>query len=177
MTQKVNKRLGLLKRIRSFLPLKARLVFYNSLVLPVFDYADLIWGDNGNITLMEDLQILQNKAAKIIIDHQPSSSASNALQILNWKPLFYRRLYHRCSYVFKCLNNLTDHDIHFSHNSDYHEYNTTSKNKLRLPKVRNWGEYRVCYHAISDWNNLDDTIKCSETLNSFKSYFFKSLNF
>jgi hypothetical protein len=49
--------------------------------------------------------------------------------------------------VFKCLNNLTDHDIHFSHNSDYHEYNTRSKNKLRLPKVcRNWGKYRVCYH-------------------------------
>ena len=24
-----------------------------------------------------------------------------------------------------CSNNLTDHDIHFSHNSDYHEYNNT----------------------------------------------------
>ena len=64
LTQKVNKRVGLLKRISSFLPLKARLLFYNSLVLPVFDYVDLIWGDNGNIALMEDLQILQNKAAK-----------------------------------------------------------------------------------------------------------------
>ena len=99
--------------------------------------------------------------------------ASNALQVLNWKALFYRRLYYRCCYVFKCLNNLTHHDIHFLYNSDYHEYNTRSKTKLRLPKVhRNWGKYRVCYHAISDWNNLDDTIKCPDILYSFKSHFF-----
>ena len=57
---KVNQRLGLLRRIKHLLPFTARLLFYNSLVLPIFDYADLVWGDKNNVELMNDLQVLQN---------------------------------------------------------------------------------------------------------------------
>ena len=67
LSSKVNKRLGFLKRIRQLPPHSARLLFYNCLVLPLFDYGDLVWGDKDNIVLMESLQILQNKAAKIIL--------------------------------------------------------------------------------------------------------------
>ena len=35
---KVNQRLGLLRRIKHLLPFTARLLFYNSLVLQVFDF-------------------------------------------------------------------------------------------------------------------------------------------
>ena len=42
---KVNKNLGLLCRIKYYLPNNARLLFYNSLLLPIFDYADLVWGE------------------------------------------------------------------------------------------------------------------------------------
>ena len=147
---------------------------HNSLVLPLFDYADLVWGDKGNIYLMEKLQILQNKAAKLILDRPWYSSASSALHELSWKTLSNRRMYHRCLYVFKCLNNFIDHDINFLYNRDIHNYNTRSKNRLRLPKVkRNWGKYMMNYHAISDWNALDEEIITSESLKEFKSNFFK----
>ena len=65
---KVNQRLGLLRRIKHLLPFTSRLLFYKSLVLPVFDYDDLVRGDKNNVTLMNDLQVLQNKAAKTILD-------------------------------------------------------------------------------------------------------------
>jgi len=35
--------------------------------MPLFEYADLVWGDKHNVTLMSSLQVLQNKAAKIIL--------------------------------------------------------------------------------------------------------------
>ena len=47
---KINQRLGLLRRIRHLLPIGARLLFYNGLVLPLFDYADMVWGDKNNNT-------------------------------------------------------------------------------------------------------------------------------
>ena len=47
MFSKINKKLGLLKRIRYCLPLDARLLFFNSYVLPLFDYADIVWGGIG----------------------------------------------------------------------------------------------------------------------------------
>ena len=57
-----------MRRIKSCLPLSARITFFNSFVLPLFDYGDIIWGDRGNTTLMAELQILHNKAARIILD-------------------------------------------------------------------------------------------------------------
>ena len=41
LTGKVSQRLGLLKRIKHLLPFRARLLFYKSLVMPLFEYADL----------------------------------------------------------------------------------------------------------------------------------------
>jgi hypothetical protein len=45
------------------------------------------------------------KAAKIIIDAHPLSSASESLRSLNWQPLTTRRHFHRCLIMHKCLNN------------------------------------------------------------------------
>ena len=66
---KVNQRIGLLNRIKHLLPLDARVAIYNVLIRPLLDFADLtIWEDRDNIALMHDLQVLQNKAAKVILD-------------------------------------------------------------------------------------------------------------
>lgn len=91
----INKALGLLKRIGHLLPHWARLLS-GGLVLPLFDYGDLIWGDKDNIVLMENLQIPQNKAAKVILDRSLHSSATDALKTLGWRKLTVRRFYHRC---------------------------------------------------------------------------------
>ncbi|EDO26716.1 predicted protein, partial [Nematostella vectensis] len=106
LSGKINQRLGLLRRIKHLLPFRARLLYYNSLVLPLFEYADLVWGDKHNVTIMSNLQILQNKAAKIILDRPLYSSATDALAKLKWLPLEKRRFLRRCVYVFKCLNGL-----------------------------------------------------------------------
>ena len=68
---------------------------FSSYVLPLFDYADIVWGDRGNSTLMLQLQSLHNKAAKIILDLPIGSSASEALNKQNWKTLARRRAEHR----------------------------------------------------------------------------------
>ena len=138
--------------------------------MPVFDYADVVWGDKDNVTLMGKLQILQNKAAKIILDRPFYSSATDALSSLKWLSLGKRRFYHRCIYIYKCVNNLNKHYLKIVKNSETHSYNTRTKNNLRLPKVkRNWGKQRTCFQAINDWNNLDLSIRDSPSLSSFKS--------
>ena len=136
VVSKVNQRLGLLCRIKHLLPFTARLLFYNSLVLPVFDY-----GDKNNVTLMNNLQVLQNKAAKIILDRPLYSSATDALVTLKWLNL-ERRFYHRCIYICKCINGLMDHSINLLANSDIHNYNTRNKDMLRLPHVKRLEQIR-----------------------------------
>ena len=84
LCSKISKRLKLLKRIKHLLPHRARLLFYNSLVLPLFDYGDLVWGNEDNTMLMENRLILQNKAAKVVLDHSLHSSTTDALTILEF---------------------------------------------------------------------------------------------
>ena len=47
--------------------------------MPLFEYADLVWGDKHNVTLMSSLQVLQNKAAKIVLDRPLYPFASHEL--------------------------------------------------------------------------------------------------
>ena len=153
--------------ILRLLPFKARITFYNSLILPLFDYSDIVWGDKNNITLMSSLQVLQNKAAKLILDRPLYSSATEALSILEWPTLSKRRFFRRCTYIFKCVNDLISYHIELSSNNN--RYNTRNSNDIRLPKVtRNWGKQRTAYHAVNDFNSLPTFLKSLKTLKLFK---------
>ena len=47
VSTKINQRIGLLRRVKAFLSVKDRLTNYNSLILPLFDYADIICRDES----------------------------------------------------------------------------------------------------------------------------------
>ena len=170
---KVKQRLGLLRRLKHLLPYNARLLYYKSLVLPILDYADMVWGDNDNAVLMNNLQVLQNKAAKLVLDKHLYSSATDALYQLGWLNLKQRSHFHRCLFVYKCVNGITSHKLELSRNSDVHRYSNRCKDHLRLPSVkRNWSKQRACYHAFKDWNALNSDLKNSDTICQFRSNFF-----
>ena len=139
---KINKRLGLLRRVKSYLPLEARCILYTSLILPLaLDYAGIILEDKNNSVLMNSLQILENKAAKLILDAPPLSSATEALKLLNWTPLAIRRHKHRCIFIFKCINGLIDFDFKLTTNNNIHSHNTRTSKNLHPPKANtNWGK-------------------------------------
>ena len=97
---KCNQRIGILRRVHYLLPLNTWIILYKSLVLPLLDYADMIWGDKDSMTLISDQQILKNKAAKAILSWPVYTSASNALKTLQWEPLSSRRKYYRALFTY-----------------------------------------------------------------------------
>ena len=168
LTTKINQRLGVLKRIKYLLPFEACMLFYNGLVIPLFDYTDIVLGDKNNSTLMNNIQILQNKAAKIL-DRPIQSSSTEALAAMKWITLKKWRLYHRCLYVYECVNDYIDHSKELLTQGEICSYNLRNKNNLRLPRVvRNWGKFRTCYHAVKDWNWLAMDIRNSANISLFK---------
>ena len=54
--QKVAKRIGVIKRIGHLIPRAQRLTLVNTMMIPLFDYGDTIWGDRNNQCLMKTLQ-------------------------------------------------------------------------------------------------------------------------
>ena len=65
LCKKIASAIGLIKRVKPFVPQSTLLNIYNSLVQSNFDYCSLIWG-NGGKTLSNKLQKLQNRAARVI---------------------------------------------------------------------------------------------------------------
>ena len=144
-------------------------ICYHNKLAP-FDDGDIVWPDKNNNTLTDHLQILQNKAAEIILDAHPQSSASAGLKTVHWKPLTLRRQFHHCGAILKCLNSLMDFDFNLISNSSFHHYYTRSKDNIHLPQVKTkWGKQLFVYRSTADWNKLSH-----DTRNSSFSAIFKS---
>ena len=92
---------------------------------------------------MHDLQVLQNKAAKVILDLPNYALSADALKTLGWPTLFQERLVHRYINTFKYIHVLVDHNFNILRNSDIHSYNTRRRTDFRLPlSKRNYGKQR-----------------------------------
>ena len=61
---KISKRLGLLNRIRKFIDIQTSKQIYNTMVLPLFEYCDIIWS-NACDTTLNRLYLLQKRGAFI----------------------------------------------------------------------------------------------------------------
>ena len=137
--------------------------------MSLFDHADSVWGDKHNSTLIPSLQILQNKAAKLILNRPLYSSASDALTALKWVPIERRRSQRRCVYVYMCINKLVHHDMTLSRHEDKHTYNTRNKDKIRVPNAKKqWGKQRIAYQTVNDFNSLNRDIQKSANIAIFK---------
>jgi hypothetical protein len=146
--------------------------------MPIFDYANFVWGVKNNSVLMNNLQVLhRNKTAKIILNAHPLSSASESLRLLNWQPLTTRRHLHRYLIMHKCLNN----DIDFKFNFTSSPLTSTAttldcKQNIHLERVKkNWGKQAFSYHAANDWNSLPVEIRNIHQIKTFKTELKKHL--
>ena len=76
---------------------------------------------------MEQLQIFQNKVAKIIVDAPFLSSGTKARSKQNWCLLPHHRYLHRMFTIYTLANSLIDFDLNLPKTNRL--YNTRRKNK------------------------------------------------
>ena len=101
---------------------------------------------------MHDLQVLQNKAAKVILDLPNYASSTDVLKTLGWPTLFQERLVHRYITTFKYIHGLVDHSFNILRNSDIHSYNTRRGTDFRLPLAkRNYESRDVFNQCAKEW--------------------------
>ena len=164
---KVSKSLGLLSRIRSCLTLEASKQVYTSLLQPLFDYADVAWGEISE-GCCKELHRTQNRAARIMLR---KNTSNHAFCVLNWLNLASRRKMHKCILGFQCLNNLVPKYLtkYFTRNADFHNHATRRSNESHQPKPkRNMGKRTFKYAGAIYFNSLLNCVKSATSANSFK---------
>ena len=170
LSKKIASGIGALKRIRPFVPHKTLLFIYNSLVKPHFDYCNVVWG-SCNKTLVNKLQKLQNRAARVLTSSTFDTSTEYFFQVLSWRKLESQRQIQKACMVYKSLNGLApgylrSRFVERSAVTDYSLRNTKDKLAVPLPRI-NFLKNSFRYSGAVLWNRLPTHVRQARTLESF----------
>lgn len=172
-SRKVSSAIGGLKQVRPFISEKTAILIYKSLILPYFDYCDIVW-DHFSAHQATRLQKLQNRAARVITKHGYEVRSHDIRIKLGWKTLSERRIQHRAIMMYKALNGLAPSYIVdlFKPLSEYISYSLRSRDmNLHLPKPRtDFLKNSFMYSGAKLWNDLSSELKSKTTLHSFKNH-------
>ena len=90
-------------RINKFLPLKLKLILYKTLISPIFNYGDIIWGGCSKKD-SKKIQVAQNFAIRTIVGKRKYESVRENLKELRLLNLEKRRIVHESVFTHKALN-------------------------------------------------------------------------
>ena len=161
--KKCNTLLYLLSRIKCYLSIPVRKLFYNAYILPQLDYCCTIWG-NANEELMETVIKFQKRAARCILDKDTDTPSEEMFSELKWMKFPERVIYQKAILMFKISNNLAPQYLQdlFTHTTDIHQraLRSTSNNLLYVPKPK-MELYRnsLSYSGSKIWNSIPENIK------------------
>ena len=171
ITKKIKRSVGILAKIRHYLPISILLQLYYTLIYPYLTYAVTTWDNTYAITL-KPLITLQKKAIRLISFSEFRAHTSPLfahLKILKFSDLIFLNNA-LLMYDFH-ENNLPSvfHDF-FTPESSVHKYNTrlASKDSYYISKVRtNYGKFNIRFVGAKVWNSIDESFK-SKRRNQFK---------
>ena len=163
---KIAKRTGALYRSKKLLPLKYRKMFVNALMLPQFDYLDVIWSRTSKYQL-NSLDVLYKKVAKIALDMDKRESSLEVYKTMKWLPLHLRRQLHLTTYMYKVINNLAPEQ--FGHNFSYISSGTRDAEKCNLYTPKSKSHKSFSYLGAKCWNNTPESIRTAQSVESLTS--------
>ena len=147
------------------------------MVYPYLTYCNLVWGNTYN-TRLQSLFRTQKKILKIMTfqDYRQSSRESfKKLEILTLQQI---NIYLASQFMYKYKNSLLPNVFtnFFILNSDIHTHNTRSSSKIHLTQTRtNYKKQSLRHYGAQIWNQIENTIQQSKTLNQFKNRIRKTL--
>ena len=177
LCSKVSQRTGLLRRIKYCLPNETLKMLYNALVLPLFDYGNIIYS-TADHTHLKRLQVLQNKGARLILNCHYRTHVKDMLFSLNWMSVKERADFHRVCLMYKCKNNLAPPYLsnRLTEVRDTHRHNTrySCNQTLTLDKPSNNQMKRTFkYLGAKLWNDTHLSIREKPSMSLFKGAYLK----
>lgn len=161
---KVYKALHSLVAVRSSTPQHIRLLLARSLIVPIFDYGDVLYSLVSKMNLRK-LQRAFNTVTRYVFNlskYDHISGYANAILGVNFTSHLKLRV---CTQTFKILN---DPPVYLN---NFFSYARSMRGPLLIvPRCSSCGLKDSFRHrAISAWNQLPRTCRCERNYNSFKN--------
>lgn len=161
-----------LKRLKNFFPSKLKQILIQTLVMPYFDYCDVLYSDLS-VELSMRLQRVHNACVRFIFNSRRYDHVSEYFFQLSWLRLRERRSVHSLCLLYQILNNSTPIYLvpRFTLLASHHNRDTRSQHNLVLSiPFHQTSLYSASFtiHTARSWNSLSQEIRSSRSLKSFK---------
>ena len=171
MNQRANKGVGLITRLRRYLPRNSLLTIYKALIRPHLDYGDVVYDYPGNASFMQKLESVQYNASLAITGCFRGTSRDKLYSELGLESLADRRFYRRLIAFYKIVNKKApQYLIDYLPTQDLVSINLRNMPVI-YPLDARTERYRHSFflYCISQWNNLDSRTRNLPSIASFKS--------
>jgi hypothetical protein len=173
VSKNLNRKIALFKHVVYFLTYEMKNMFYNSYILPIFDYCCAIWGKD-NKRYINKINMLQKRVAKIILNMPMRSPTEGFFKQLNWLSFNDRCKYHTPVLVYKIMNHMAPtylSDILTFSRNENHNLRSSTRNDLVLQRKPRTNYYKdsFSYFSMKVWNDIPVDIRLVTKIQSFKS--------
>ena len=169
----ITRRITLMKQLSKYINKDSLKQYYNSYILPIFDYGCLIWS-RCSVTSTNRLLKLQKRAARIILKADFMTPSETMFSELQWLSFTKRIQYHTHIMMFKAFNGQAPTYISsmFTKTSEIHNRNLRSVEnaKLRIPFSKTtYYENSFTVNGAKLWNSLPNELREMSNINTFKN--------
>ena len=103
LSTKLSQRIAVLRKIRRFLPLDQRKLYYNAMIKQTMLYASSVW-TSCSVENMQKVFKLQKRAARVILGADTNANSVQLFKKLDWVPFFHEAKVNRLPMVNKRLS-------------------------------------------------------------------------
>lgn len=168
LAAKVSCKVGILRRIKSFVPCGVLKSIYFAFIHSQISYLACIWG-NSCVEYKKPIEILQRRALKHVFKLPMKFSSvllfqNYAYNVLNVQSLFISGIY---KYMFESTRAMSYSTVEFKKSG--HNYRTRHCDQLTRPLViSTYGSKSISFFGPTLFNKLPDYIRLSNSLTTFK---------
>ena len=174
ISHKISNKISFFSRIRHILPKYYLNFLYQSLVSPLFDYCDVVWGHTYDIHLNK-LYVLQRRAARVMTFSNFDEHSEELFKDLNWMTIEKRIKFHSILYIYKSLNGLNSNNSNkFFEFTSHYSRRTSDRLKLKVPNIKlNFLANTLFFKGIKAYNELPFNLRNLQNFRKFKTELMK----
>ena len=171
LKKKISSNIWLLSRIKGFVPLNYRIIFYKAYIQPHLDFCNIIWGSSTK-TNLNCLLKLQKRACRIILEDK-YTTISEAMSVINILTIEQRIILQKAKFMYKVSKNkvpLYVQEFFQSQNQAERELRYRNNLNYVVPKPnKELFKGSMSYTGPLLWNEIPVCIRECNTIESFTS--------
>ena len=160
ITGKIAKHAGILYRIKHCLPLKARITYYNSFVLPYLNFNILHWG-NTNASHLQPLVVMQKRIIRTIAD---ADYLAHSLPLFKKSNLLKKADLYKFHAIVDTHKKILKGGYEIEHNVNTRHRNLSKPKYHRLDRTRQ----SIATSGPNFWNDLPIELRSLTSIPRFK---------